>query len=285
MIIILPHVERTSMRAAPHAGLDLRQVVPLAGLAARVHAFGNAPNNARDRRSMSMTERLARRAFLLAAGAAPAAALPLAASIAAETPAAPQPAAAPPALLVLTDAEAAFLTAAADTMIPADDLSPAGSDCGVVAYIDGQLASAWGGGDKLYRYGPHKPGTPQQGSQQILTPREFLGAGIVEANAWCHDTYGKTFDDLAPAQRIEALQQIESGKAQFASMHPVAFFDLLLDLTMEGMFADPIYGGNRDMAGWKMLGFPGLPATYGDKMVAYSGKRYQAPPKSIADFL
>ena len=57
----------------------------------------------------------------------------------------------------------------------------------------------------------------------------------------------------------------------------------MLDLTMEGFFADPMYGGNRDMVGWKLLGFPGLPSVYGDKAAAYVGKRYEAAPKSIAD--
>jgi gluconate 2-dehydrogenase gamma chain len=241
-----------------------------------------------------MTEKVARRAFLLAAGSAPAAALPLTLASAADKPAkaAPQAEAAsrampaaPHAMKVLNDTQVAFLTATADTMIPADHLSPSGSELGVVAYIDGQVSGAWGGGDKLYRDGPHPQGTPEQGNQSPLVPRDLLLAGIEEANAWCNATYGKSFDALDATQRVAALQQIEAGKAQFNGLSSVAFFNLLLDLTMEGMFADPIYGGNRNMAGWKMLGFPGLPATYADKVAAYQGKRYVAAPKSIADFL
>ena len=236
-----------------------------------------------------MTDRLARRAFLIAAGTAPAAALPIAAATAAPQPT-PQAAgqgaaAAPPAMLVLTDTEAAFLAAVADTMVPADNLSPSGSECGVVTFIDGQLASAWGGGARTYAAGPHPQGTPQQGSQLPLTPRQYVGAGIADTNAWCKATYGKPFDGLAPPQRIEALEQLESGKAALAGVKPTVFFDQVLDLVMQGMFADPMYGGNKDMAGWKLLGFPGLPATYADKMAAYKGKRYQVAPRSIADFL
>ena len=229
---------------------------------------------------------LNRRALLLAAGATPAAALPAAAAPApanATPPAAT--AAAPDAMLVLSDTEAAFLAATADCMIPADELSPSGSDCGIVTYIDRQLASAWGGGARLYRGGPHPAGTPQQGTQTLMTPRETLVSGIAEANRWCRETHGATFDALTVEARNTALEQIESGAASFDGVHPQAFFELLLQLTMEGMFADPIYGGNRNLAGWKLLGFPGLPATYADKIVAYRGKRYDAAPRSIADFL
>ena len=54
---------------------------------------------------------------------------------------------------------------------------------------------------------------------------------------------------------------------------------------MEGFFSDPIYGGNRNKASWRMLGFPGLPAIYADKIDEYRGKRYPVTePQYIADF-
>ena len=62
------------------------------------------------------------------------------------------------------------------------------------------------------------------------------------------------------------------------------FFARLLTLTMEGFFGDPIYGGNRNKASWKMLGFPGLPATYANVIDEYRDKRYVVDPQSIADF-
>ncbi len=58
----------------------------------------------------------------------------------------------------LTAVEAAFIVAAVDTLIPADELSPSGSDCGVAVFIDRQLGSAWGGGAKMYRAGPFREG-------------------------------------------------------------------------------------------------------------------------------
>jgi gluconate 2-dehydrogenase gamma chain len=234
-----------------------------------------------------------RRKFLLGAGlAGTAVATGLAQTEPAQAqqqkPAAPA-AAAPPAnepepFVTLTAAEAAFIVAAVDTIIPADELSPAGSDCGVAVFIDRQLGSAWGGGAKMYRSGPFLKGKPEQGYQLPLTPREFFAAGIAAANTWSRKTYGKDFDLLAPAQRVEALKAMEEGKAEFQNFSSRGFFGQLLSITMAGFFADPIYGGNRNKVSWKMLGFPGLPATYADKIDAYRDKRYVAEPQSIADF-
>jgi len=186
--------------------------------------------------------------------------------------------------VTLTGLEAAFIVAAVDTLIPADELSPAGSDCGVAVFIDRQLGSAWGGGAKMYRSGPYQKGKPEQGYQLPLTPREFFAAGIAAANAWTRKTYGKDFDRLAPADRVAALTAMEEGKATFENFSARGFFGQLHAITMAGFFADPIYGGNRDKVAWKLLGFPGLPATYADKIDAYRDKRYVAEPQSIADF-
>jgi gluconate 2-dehydrogenase gamma chain len=184
----------------------------------------------------------------------------------------------------LTASEAAFIVAAVDTLIPADELSPSGSDCGVAVFIDRQLGSAWGGGAKMYRAGPYLKGKPEQGYQLALTPREFFAAGIAAANAWTRKTYLKDFDRLAPADRVVALKAMEEGKAEFENFASRAFFVQLHGIAMAGFFSDPIYGGNRDKIGWKVLGFPGLPATYADKIDAYRDKRYVADPQSIVDF-
>jgi gluconate 2-dehydrogenase gamma chain len=235
-------------------------------------------------------ETIPRRKFLLGAGIAGTAvatglsqAEPAAAQ--AQAPAAAAPAAAQPEpLLVLNETEHAFIVAAVDTLIPADELSPSGSDCGVATFIDRQLASAWGGGAKMYRSGPFRKGKPEQGYQLALTPAEFVKAGIAAANEWSRKTYGRDFDRLAPEQRIEALKAMEAGKAEFADFSSRAFFARLHTMTMEGFFADPIYGGNRNKASWKMLGYPGLPATYAHLIEEYRDKRYVVEPQSIEDF-
>src|SRR5579883_3663180 len=167
--------------------------------------------------SDNLRDTIARRSFLKGAGAAGtavAAALtgepPTPAEAQSTSPSALAPSASTPppadALLTLTATEAAFLSAAYDTFIPADRLSPSGTDCGLVTFIDRQLAGAWGYGAKMYRSGPFQKGKPEQGYQLALTPKEFFQAGIAEANAWSHKTYGKEFDRLGSAQQIEALK-------------------------------------------------------------------------------
>jgi gluconate 2-dehydrogenase gamma chain len=197
-----------------------------------------------------------------------------------------QPASQPPpdALLTLTATEAAFLSAAYDIFIPADKLTPAGTDCGLVTFIDRQLAGAWGGGARLYRSGPFMEGKREQGYQLSLTPREFFAAGIKAANEWTRKTYHKDFDRLAAAEREAALKAMDEGKAQFSGINAKQFFEMLLASAMEGFFADPIYGGNRDKVSWRMVGYPGLPATYASKALEYRGKKVVLEPQSIADF-
>jgi gluconate 2-dehydrogenase gamma chain len=240
----------------------------------------------------SIHDGIARRSFLKGAGAAGTAA---ATALSGALPAPAQAQSAPPAhdastppaaepLLTLTATEAAFLGAAYDTFIPADRLSPSGTDCGLVAFIDRQLAGAWGGGAKLYRGGPFIKGTREQGYQLSLTPREFFAAGIKATNAWTRKTFGKDFDRLAPPERDAALKTMDAGKAELAEVNGKEFFEMLLASAMEGFFADPIYGGNRDKVSWRMVGYPGLPATYASKALEYRGKKIVLEPQSIADF-
>jgi gluconate 2-dehydrogenase gamma chain len=237
---------------------------------------------------------IARRSFLKGAGAAGTA---VATALAGALPASAQAQTAPPAkdasplpppaaepLLTLTATEAAFLSAAYDTLIPADRLSPSGTDCGLLAFIDRQLAGAWGGGARLYRSGPFIEGKREQGYQLSLTPREFFAAGIKATNAWTRKTHGKDFDRLSAAERDAALKTMDAGKAELAEINGKQFFEMLLQSAMEGFFADPIYGGNRDKVSWRMVGYPGLPATYAGKALEYRGKKVVIEPQSIADF-
>jgi gluconate 2-dehydrogenase gamma chain len=228
-----------------------------------------------------------RRKFLLGAGiagTAVAAGLSTAEAQPAPAASAPPPANEPVTYLTLNAAEAAFISAVADTMIPADDLSPSGTDCGLVTFVDRQLAGSWGGGAKFYRVGPFRKGKPEHGYQLPLTPREYFAVGIAATNAWTRKLHGKDFDRLTAKEREDALKALESGKAELADFDGRQFFGALLDLIMEGFFADPIHGGNKNKAAWKMIGFPGLPALYANLIDEYRHKRYVAEPQSIADF-
>jgi gluconate 2-dehydrogenase gamma chain len=239
-----------------------------------------------------------RRQFLVGAGALATTLNPANAAQAQPVPAVatatpPPPASAAPAvptvavdepLLTLTPSEHAFIVAAVDTLIPADELSPSGSACGVDVFIDRQLASAWGGGAKMYRSGPYHKGKPEQGYQLPLSPREFFAAGIIATNEYTRKNHGKDFDRLAEADRVATLKAMESGKAEFHEFSSRAFFGQLHSLAIQGFFSDPIYGGNRNMVSWKMLGFPGLPATYANVVDAYHDKKLVMPPQSIGDF-
>jgi len=231
--------------------------------------------------------KIPRRDFLKSAGAASAAGAAMATGIAAcspETKTAASPAPEPEIRLTLTQTEWAFISAAVDTLIPADELTPSGTDVGLVVFIDRQLAGAYGNGARLYRQGPFLPAKAELGYQLSLTPREFFRAGIAATNEWTTKTYGKDFDRLSEAEREEALKVLESGKPEFAGFSSAMFFDQLLTITMEGFFADPIYGGNKDKVAWKMIGFPGLPASYREEIKTYFNKKYDKPPQSIADF-
>src|SRR3984957_11509718 len=160
-----------------------------------------------------------RRRFLLGAGLAGTAVatgftpgLPASEAQAQTLAAAPAGNSEPETFLVLTPTEQAFLSATADTIIPADELSPSGTDSGIVTFIDRQLASAWGGGATMYRSGPFMTGKPEQGYQLSLTPKEFLQAGIAATNEWSRRTRGKEFDRLPVADRVAALTAMQEGK-------------------------------------------------------------------------
>src|SRR5258708_22011063 len=112
-------------------------------------------------------------AALAAGNPAPAAAQTPAAAVSASADAEP--------LLTLTATEHAFIVAAVDTIIPADELSPSASDCGVATFVDRQLPAAYGTGAQLYRHGPFPKAKPELRSQPALTPREIFRSRIEHA--------------------------------------------------------------------------------------------------------
>lgn len=182
----------------------------------------------------------------------------------------------------LTEPEVRFLDAAVERLIPSDDLGPGGREAGCTCYIDRQLLSAWGTHGRQYRDGPWLEGTPEQGFQSRLTPQEIYRIGIQEINVWCRAKYEKPFDQLQPERQDEVLKALEKDEIELPSLSSKLFFEILWRNTEEGFFADPIYGGNRNKVGWKLVGFPGVPSSaYKDHLG--NPEPYRAEPVSILD--
>lgn len=184
--------------------------------------------------------------------------------------------------LYLQEPEIRFLEAAVEHLIPTDDLGPGARDAGVVVYIDRQLAGSWGTHGRQYRSGPWMEGTPQQGYQSRYTPQEVYRIAIREIDQYCRASFDRPFAQLAQDAQLRLLQQLEKDEVALPSLSSKFFFDLLWRNTEEGYFADPLYGGNRGMVGWKLLGFPGLPSSaYRDLIDSH--EPYHAEPVSVLD--
>ena len=189
--------------------------------------------------------------------------------------------------LFLTPQEAATLDAITDRLIPADELGAGGKDAGCTVFIDRQLAGPYGTYEWLYMKGPfaEKP-LPFQGIQSPLVPREQYRRGLAALAKHCSDTFaGKRFEELSATDQDKLLIAMEKGEANLPGLvapqqDTRGFFNLLLQNTMEGYFADPVYGGNKNMVGWRMINFPGVRYDFRD-VLEQPGQRYTKPPVAI----
>jgi gluconate 2-dehydrogenase gamma chain len=177
-----------------------------------------------------------------------------------------------------TDDERAFIDAAVSRLIPADDLGPGAKETGVTAFLDRQLAGSYGNAQRWYMQGPWNEGTPSQGYQSRLTPAQSYRAAIKAIDAYCRKTFGnKAFAALVENQQDEVLTKLEKGEIELEGVKSKTFFEDFLQNTIEGFFSDPIYGGNRDMAGWKLIGFPGAHYDYRDYVSKHGQKLTLSP--------
>lgn len=179
----------------------------------------------------------------------------------------------------LTEAEARFIRAAVDRLIPADGF-PSASEAGVVDYIDLQLASGWGRGERMYLQGPHHRGTARQGDLLPIAPARLYREALLGVAAYFLDR--RPFDSRPAVEQDAFLRRLEADELMLGSVPSAVFFELLRANTIEGWFSDPLHGGNRDMAGWRMIRFPGAPAQF-VKWVDRHDMRFDRRPISIGE--
>ena len=181
-----------------------------------------------------------------------------------------------------TEEEASFVEAAIDHLIPADELGPGAREAGVGEYIDRQLSGTFGTAAKWYMQGPWGESAPEQGYQLPLAPRELYRLCIDELNEHCQSQYGDRFDRVSSEQQLAVLEAMDDGGLTLPGVPLAEFFSMLLQNTIEGFFADPIYGGNRDKVGWRLVGFPGVGAAYFRHFQKYN-EPYLVEPVGIED--
>jgi gluconate 2-dehydrogenase gamma chain len=180
-----------------------------------------------------------------------------------------------------TPAEWAFVKAATNRLIPSDEQGPGALDLHVPEFIDRQMETDYGHGGRWYLQGPFHPEADfTLGYQLRFSPRDFYRVAIAEVNIACRQAHGKDFADLVAAAQDEILAALEKHTLALPSTSASEFFIQLLANTREGYFSDPMYGGNRGMGSWKMIGFPGARADFKD-WSARPGKVYPLGPVSI----
>jgi gluconate 2-dehydrogenase gamma chain len=151
---------------------------------------------------------------------------------------------------ILSAEERACLAAAAERIFPTTD-TPGAIEAGAVEYIEQALAGAYADSLAAYR------------------------AGLGELDAHCQKVHGQTFASLTTAVQDSVLRELEAGVSPVVNGQE--FFEMVRQHILEGVFGDPQYGGNRDMVGWRIVGFPGQQHGYPDP---YINKVIDIPPRA-----
>jgi gluconate 2-dehydrogenase gamma chain len=140
------------------------------------------------------------------------------------------------------DEDAATLAAFTERLWPAAPGKPGAIETGVPNYIDLALAGAYADQHDFYR------------------------RGLAQLDVYCRATFQKPFARLDATQQDTVIRALEHGEASgFTWPAARAFFETVRTHTMEGMFADPIYGGNKDFSGWRQVSFPGGQPLYSEQ--------------------
>jgi len=201
--------------------------------------------------------------------------------------------------------EAQTVEAITARLLPGTPDDPGAREAGVVYYIDTLLSYTSGFGEATYRMPPFAetytgdapPTTDtngfdvvwvaedeaeRYGYQSILTPRETYRAGLASLDRYANERFQADFVALSEAQQDAIVQAMLDGDATtFENPTGEAFFHVLRRHTCEGMFSDPVYGGNRDMVGWSLIGYPGAQRAYTEDEIRATD--FARAPQSILD--
>ena len=167
-------------------------------------------------------------------------------------------------LRFFTRNEAMIVAAATARIFPSDDSGPGTREAGVVIYIDRQLAGPYGRDRHRYTHAPFEEGVPEQGYQREANPQRVYRAALKNLVG---------FDHLSPGEQDQALTKIEDTD----------FFKLLHRHTIEGMFCDPIHGGNVDKIGWQLIGYPGPRMSNLKDDNQHFGEAFRPKPAGLQD--
>ena len=163
----------------------------------------------------------------------------------------------------------AALAAATERIYPEDDNGPGAIELGVPYFIDRQLYGTWGTNGTDYRMGPFRPmSSDTHGRQEKIDRGEMFLMGIRRMMSYATEEYDDDFVNLDGEQQDEILKAFEADEVEIEGMRSSAFFSLLRSTTIEGVYSDPTYGGNRNMEGWKMIQYPGPRMGWMDQITA-----------------
>ncbi|QDH16772.1 gluconate 2-dehydrogenase subunit 3 family protein [Swingsia samuiensis] len=178
-------------------------------------------------------------------------------------------------------AEYDFLIAAAERIYPEDQYGPGAKTLGVPEFIDRQMDTPYGHGSNWYMSGPFVQGPANLGYQLPYNPRDLYRIGLKYLNTYVHQEHGKSFPQLTGKEQDNILIALEGGSISLGDIPGRIFFEQLRSNILEGVFSDPIYGGNKNLGGWVTIGFPGARADFMD-WVDQNGARYPLGPVSIS---
>ncbi|HLS61008.1 MAG TPA: gluconate 2-dehydrogenase subunit 3 family protein, partial [Virgibacillus sp.] len=154
------------------------------------------------------------------------------------------------------------LEAAVERIYPEDDNGPGAVELGVPFFIDRQLAGEYGLNSKSYMQGPFKDIDKTERYQTPLSRGGIMIEGIRKLGKASEKEFGEKFDEAEADQQDQLLQSFQDGEVKLKGVASETFFNLLVQMTIEGAYSDPVYGGNKNMQGWKMREYPGARPAY-----------------------